>query len=336
MTEGHGDDMYRYGGKIKMNFSSNIYPGANLEGLKAWLSTRLDVIASYPEPRPYTLEAMIAEHHGIPRDCVMVTAGATEAIYLTAQAFANGPRALTDYCVNRPTFSEYDDACRMFGYTDTGTFWQSAGNVVRWICNPNNPTGEAIDTGRIAEMARQGGITVVDQSYEDYTLARLFTPREALDHPDIILLHSMTKTFAVPGLRLGYITARPEIIAAIRSCSRPWAVNALAIEAGIYLLRDHTTMILDLRAYLDESQWLRYELNGVDGISVRPTATNFMLAEMERHTAAELKEYLATRHAMLIRDCSNFTGLSPRHFRIAAGQHDCNSKLVGAIKEFMT
>lgn len=334
MIEGHGDDIHRYGGRITMNFSSNIYPCADLSGLKAWLSSRLDVVSAYPEPWPSALETMIAARCGIPAECVMVTAGATEAIYLIAQAFASGPRRLTAYAVRRPTFSEYEDACRMFGYAAVPPSGAGDGDVLRWICHPNNPTGEAVSLGYIAEMSRRGGITVVDQSYEDYTLAPVLTPEEALRLPGVILLHSMTKTYAVPGLRIGYVTAQPETVAAVRRCARPWSVNALAVEAGMYLLRAGQSAIPDLNSYLADAEELRRALDAVPGLSVRPTATNFMLAEMRRGTAAELKEHLAARHGMLIRDCSNFAGLSPRHFRVAARMPEENRRLVEAIKEY--
>lgn len=335
MIDGHGDDMHRYGGRITMNFSSNIYPCADLSGLKEHLAARLDVIGAYPEPWPSALERTIAEAHGIAADSVMVTAGATEAVYLIAQAFATGPRRLARYAVRRPAFSEYEDACRMFGYAPAVSPDADGDDVLRWICHPDNPTGTALPLGAIADAARRGGVTVVDQSYEDYTLAPVFTAVEALRQPGIILLHSMTKTYAVPGLRLGYVTAQPAVIAAIRRCARPWAVNALAIEAGMYLLRCGRPAIPDLRRYLADAAGLRRSLCGVPGISVRPTATNFMLAELARGTAAGLKEHLARRHGMLIRDCSNFAGLSPRHFRVAARTPEDNRRLVAAIGEYV-
>lgn len=340
MIEGHGDDLYRYGGKITKNFSSNIYCGASLDGLKAYLAGRLDVMGAYPEPEPYALEAVIAGRHGIGEDCVLVTSGATEAIYLVAQAFGRGGRGLSRYAVRRPTFSEYDDACRMFGYSEVpfGMDCKASsgdGDVLRWICNPNNPTGEALSTDYILGVTRRGGMTVVDQSYEDYTLAPMLSPRDAVDNPSLILLHSMTKTYAVPGLRLGYVTAAPETIAVLRGCLRPWAVNALAVEAGLYLFEQGTTAIPDLKRYITEAETFRLALDRLPGISVGHTSTGFMLAEMARGTAAELKEWLARNHGMLIRDCSNFRGLSRRHFRVASRSAEDNVRLVEAVSDYM-
>lgn len=335
MIEGHGDDTYRYGGRITMNFSSNIYPEADLSGLKAHLASRLDAICAYPEPRPFALGRQIAVRHGIPEECVAVTAGATEAIYLVAQAFRTGRPRLSRYAVKRPAFSEYDDACRMFGYGVAGDFEAVGDDVLRWICHPCNPTGEAFGLDYMTEVSRRGGITVVDQSYEDYTLAPVFSAEEALRHPGIILLHSMTKTYAVPGLRLGYVTAQPETIARLRGCMRPWTVNALAIEAGMYLTGRQGNAIPDLQGYLADARDLRNGLNGIGGISVRPTSTGFMLAEMACGAAAELKECLAVNHGMLVRDCANFRGLSPRHFRVAARRVEDNRRLVEAVRDYM-
>ena len=109
MIEGHGDDIYRYRDKIRSNFSSNIFSHADLSGLKAHLNKRLDVIGNYPEPEPYTLEQMLAERLGLSPRQIMVTNGATEAIYLIAQLF----RERTPE-VYSPTFSEYESAIQMF------------------------------------------------------------------------------------------------------------------------------------------------------------------------------------------------------------------------------
>lgn len=332
MIEGHGDDMYRYGGRIRLNFSSNIYYSANLDGLKAHLSDRLDVIGAYPEPEPYTLEGMLAERIGIPRECVMVTNGATEAIYLIARAY----RDMGRYAVRRPTFSEYEDACRMLGYAEADAAFDAPGDMLRWICNPNNPTGEVLGVDYVRRICGMGGVTVVDQSYEDYTVEPLPDVSEALRMPGAILLHSMTKTFAIPGLRLGYVTASADAIDRLRAFRHPWSVNALAIEAGTYLLRNCVTVIPDLRSYLADASALRSGLAAINGIDVRPTSTGFMLCRISGATAAELKDYLALEHGMLIRDCSNITGLDGRYFRVAARSREDNAMLVEAIEKFVS
>ena len=323
MIEGHGDDLYRYDG-IKMNFSSNIYAGTDLSALEAYLCTRMDVVRSYPEPSAASLEQMIAQEHGINPDEVLVTSGAVDAIYLIAQVY----REYGTCHIMQPTFREYEDACRVFWYHESNDA------AVCWLCSPNNPTGSISPIEEVLSLADRHRLLVVDQSYEDYTLAPLLKPADVVGRGDIILLHSMTKRYAVPGLRLGYITASASIISRLREQYRPWAINALSLEAGKWLVSHNAVAIADLSAYLAETQILRQMLNGIDGIEAQETQTNFFLCTIQQATAAELKEYLACEHGILIRDASNFTGLTPHHFRIATQSPAENEALVAAIRQF--
>ena len=90
----------------------------------------------------------------------------------------------------------------------------------------------------------------------------------------------------------------------------------------------------DLPSYLAETQRLRAMLNGIEDIEAQQTQTNFFLCTIRQATAAELKEYLAREHGILIRDASNFTGLTPHHFRIATQSPAENDDLVTAIKNY--
>lgn len=324
MIDGHGDDTYKYR-NIRLNFSSNIPSFADLSALEAHLRSRMSVIRSYPEPSARTLEAKIAHSIGKNTDEVLVTSGATEAIFLIAQTIPRlSPQGGKTFTVVHPTFSEYESACRMFGMKET-----EDGDVC-WLCHPNNPTGSIYSEDFIRDLATRHRWLVIDQSYEDYTLS----PLPAMgDLPNVITLHSMTKKYCIPGLRLGYVTAWADVISQVRHLCRPWAVNALAIEAGLWLM-EHQPRWIDTAAYLAETQRLRTALNAVPGIHAYETQTNFMLCTIEGHTAAELKEYLATRHGILIRDASNFRGLTPHHFRVAAQRPEDNDELVKAIVNY--
>ncbi len=308
-----------------MNFSSNIYAGTDLSALEAYLCTRLDVVRSYPEPSAASLEQMIAHECGISPDEVLVTSGAVDAIYLIAQAY----RYEGSCRIMQPTFREYEDACHVFGYQERED------GALCWLCNPNNPTGDVMATDEVLALAERHSLLIVDQSYEDYTMAPLLQPADVVGRDDIILLHSMTKRYAVPGLRLGYITASAKVISCLREQYRPWAINALSLEAGKWLVQRGETAIPDLSSYLADTQRLRAMLNEIDGIEAQQTQTNFFLCTIASATAAELKEYLAHDHGILIRDASNFTGLTPHHFRIATQSPAENDALVTAIRLFL-
>ena len=327
MITGHGDDIHGYEG-IRMNFSSNIYAHADITPLVEHLRSDMGKICNYPEPEALTLEAKIAEKEGVDAECVIVTNGATEAIYLAAEACRN--LGLSHHHIIQPTFAEYEDACRNAGLLIQADADEDTDAV--WICNPNNPTGECIDTEGILMLAKEYGTLIIDQSYENITLCRMMTAREAVDAGNIIQIHSMTKTCAIPGLRLGYIVTSRRYAKAIRKCLRPWSVNALAISAGHYILDNDFKAIKDIEEYLAEAQRLRDELDAIEGVSVMPTDTNFMLCELSVGNAAKLKDWLAKNHGILIRDASNFRTLTPRHFRIAAQSKKENDTLINAIR----
>jgi threonine-phosphate decarboxylase len=163
----------------------------------------------------------------------------------------------------------------------------------------------------------------------------MLTPQDAASSLNILQLHSLTKTFAIPGLRIGYIIAPPQLIRQLRQYVRPWAVNVLAIEAGKWLIENSVQVLPDLNSYLTETERLRQRLNQIPGIKTDETQTSFMLAQVTPHTAAELKDYLAKNRHILIRDASNFRGLTPHHFRISTQSPQENDQLVSAIKDFI-
>jgi threonine-phosphate decarboxylase len=335
MLNGHGDDIYNYEG-IRMNFSSNIYAHADLSGLEAHLCRHIDLVRSYPEPSPRSLEKMIAQRCGVSPDEVLVTSGATDAIYLIAQAFRfvhavvpQQPLPSLTFKVFPPTFSEYEDACRVFGYQE------SDDAALCWLCNPNNPTGEVFPFSHIEELASKHALLVLDQSYEDYTLAPMLSAKTAVSMGNVLQIHSMTKQYAIPGLRLGYVVGASLLIRTLRTHFRPWSVNALAIEGAKYLLRLNPPLIPSLDTCLQETQRLRQALSCLAGIDCADTQTNFFLCTIHPQTAAELKDYLAREHRILIRDASNFRGLTPHHFRIATQSPEENDLLVDAINQFI-
>ncbi len=335
MTYGHGDDKYRYGDRIKMNFSSNIYQRADLTELKDYLATRLDAIGNYPEPEPKALEALIAEKLEISADMVMVTNGANEAIYLIAQLYRHWASVIP-----QPTYNEYADACRMFGHTISYDRNDELNILpedrIYWLCNPDNPTGNVLLKSLITHIIRKHPryLYVIDQSYADYTLQPMLEMKEMLDCYNVMILQSLSKKYCVPGLRLGYLTASPIIIDRLRDIRQPWTVNALAIEAGKWLVEHDPKVLPDLKEYLDEAQRLKQQLADIEGLMVMDTQTHYMLVNIDWATSLELKNWLIEHHGILIRDASNFHSLDDHCFRVAAQTPEENDALISAIKAY--
>lgn len=335
MIKGHGDDIYQYNQPIISNFSSNVFYGADLSGLNAHLCNRISSITNYPEPEPYTLERKLAETYYLSPESVCVTNGATEAIYLIAQTFRG-----TNSAILVPTFSEYADACRMHGHQITSIYnLDHIPENVRmvWICNPNNPTGIVWDKMQLTKLIQSHPQVcfIIDQAYEYFTLKELFSPKEIIQFDNVIQLHSMTKRFAIPGLRLGYITASVGLIQRLRTNRMPWSVNQLAIEAGLYLLEHDIPYHIDIQAYLAETNRLKEALESTGVIDVWATDTHYMLARLRFGKAKALKDFLANEHGFLIREASNFEGLNEEFFRIATQSPEENNRLVEYINEWI-
>ena len=340
MLNGHGDDIYKYK-DIRINFSSNVYNHFCHDGLYAHLASRMDCIRNYPQPTPSDLEKEIATLHNLSPENVIVTNGATEAIYLIAQAFAQASSLIL-----QPTFTEYEDACALYGHSLGDGCWVLGDSVqntshqhpttntqhLTWLCNPNNPTGQVIpkDILESAIASHPDIIFIIDESYAPFTKEPLIGCKNQF--PNVILLHSMTKEFAIPGLRIGYITGPTPLLSRIRKCRMPWAVNQLAIEAAHYLLAHKSDYLLDLDALMKERERMARELSAIDGITVYPSDTHILLCRIENTTAAQLKDFLANNYGILIRDASNFQGLDEHYFRIAVQTRDENDELVKALK----
>lgn len=335
MIEGHGDDIYRYGGKIRHNFSTNIMTGRDHSGLIRYMAQKLDSIGSYPEPWPFTLEGMLAWKLDCGSGNVVVTNGATDAVYRIAHILRGRKSA-----VSRPTFREYQDACELNGHEVV--FFETTGELPEdlaaiWICNPNNPTGAVWPKDEILRLSASYPATwvVVDQAYADYTDLPVLTPREAVVAGNIILLSSLTKRYSVPGLRIGYLTAPESICTEIRRHGIPWAVNAPAIEAALYLLRHDGDYPIDSGRLHSEALRLADGFGGM-GIACSATDCNFILCRLpEGREAARLKEYLVEEAGILIRDASNFEGLDGRCFRVAAQSLPENDLLLKNVEKWM-
>ena len=335
MIEGHGDDLYKYGKKIVSNFSSNVYNRIDHSGLYQRLNERLSTICSYPEPMPYSLESEIARRYSLTPRQVCVTNGATEAIYLIAQVFQGRISAVLG-----PTFSEYADACRVHRHKVKPFYSLDAlpeDAELVWICNPNNPTGEVRNKEDLKALvdSHPDKLFIFDQSYEYFTLKSLLGIKEAASFPNVILLHSMTKQYAIPGLRVGYFTASEGLTDDVRCRRMPWSVNSLAIEAAKYLLEEGDGISADIPQLLAERERLTNLLLATGMLEIWPTDTHYMLIKLRMGKAAALKDFLAVNHGILIRDASNFEGLDERFFRTATQTPEENDKLVKAISEWM-
>jgi threonine-phosphate decarboxylase len=335
MIYGHGDDLYRYN-NIKFNFSSNVQPGGMSAGLMAYLKEKIADCSSYPEPKANDLERLIESKNNLPKGSVLVTNGAVEAFYLVA-AWKRKHRSL----IFIPSFSEYEDACCLNNHTlefkSNAEFSKTDFNPydLVWICNPNNPDGKIYKPNELKNNIKRYTNTffIIDEAYIDFIKQDISLLNLVHECKNLMIIRSLTKRFSIPGLRLGYIMAAPDVISELEKGIIPWRINLLAQKAGLYCLSNEHSDNFNLNGMLEESERLQKEINKVKGFSVKPSDTTFFLVKSQSK-ASEMKNILAEKYGILIRDASNFKGLSENHFRISSQFPEQNNELIKALKEW--
>ena len=338
MLFGHGDDFYNSQNEVKINFSSNVWHGANLEKLQVHLNEQFNKLTRYPEPDAASLKRLLARRYEIKEENVVVTNGSITAFYLLAQAW-RGAKSM----IAVPSFSEYEDACRLheheisfFSTTDDLSELSLEGQDFCWICNPNNPDGKLLHRTEMLKLiaANRNTKFIVDQAYVAFTTEDMLKPSDVKNNPNLILIQSISKAYNIPGIRIGYLVASPEIVNEVNKYIIPWSINAIALEASKYILIHPAQFTLPIRKWQRETAELIYQLNKFDNLEVIPSSTTFFLVRLKKGTAAELKKFLWEKYGILIRDASNFRGLDETYFRLSTQTTAENQVLIDAIREW--
>ena len=337
MLTGHGNDRYAFKGKIKHDFSSNI-PWTNHSGeILSHLKEHLGAIQNYPDPLASELTEKLAGRHGLPKEQVLVTAGSAEAFYLLAHRFGGKKSA-----VAVPAFAEYEDAARAYGHSLAFTPFDLIEDAPKanllWLAYPNNPDGRLLPLPVLESLlARRPRRTVIIDNAYGELCPRAESLLPLLDrYPNLVLVRSLTKTFAIPGLRLGYILASERLISELQKLRIPWSVNALALEAGGFILDRYDALLPDEETLARESEALQKALAELPDLDVTPSPANYFLVRMRRGTASDLKSFLIESHGILIRDASNFRTLTPGHFRLSVQSPEANAALVEGLKDYFS
>ena len=334
MIYGHGDDLYNFGGNIVANFSSNVWPGGPDARVLEAMHHSIAQVKNYPEPNAAPIRQKLAERYGLLPVNFLITNGAAEAFYLIAQAFRQ-----TTATIFIPTFSEYEDAavandirCSYSAHADIHTDTK-INTTLAFLCNPNNPTGQKLTIDVLLQLINNQPETlfIVDEAYSDF----IRSPQSLLSYinklPNLVIVHSFTKTFAIPGVRTGFIAAPDEIIKKIAHYKVPWSVNTIALHTTKFILDHYDSLRPDVGLLLDECEWLKKEIAAIEGYEVIPSDTTYFLIKTRYGTASALKQYLVQEVGCLIRDASNFRGLDERYFRIATQSREKNIALLKGL-----
>lgn len=350
----HGGNIFSIARKLGVSpdaisdFSASINPFGISPAVRKALICALDSLVHYPDSSHTELKQALAECHNLSPANFTIANGSTELIY-NLPAILPGKKAL----IISPSFSEYVRAMDqhhwesqhfILSHTDNFSIdiellekTLASGIDLLYLCNPGNPTGTLYPLRVIEKIYRlcidAGTFLVLDEAFMDF--CEEASAKHVVAHSDnAIVLRSMTKFFGIPGLRLGYSISNSTLAERLDSLGGPWSVNSLALVAGVAALQDGEYNRRTIEFIQRERNSLVEGLEQFTQFKVYPSSANFLLIKMKKGmSAAKLKERLLLHHSILIRDCSNFTGLSDEFFRIAVRSNVDNLRLLESIGE---
>ena len=312
------------GSESVLDFSANLNP------FVPWIDWKPDIhaLSSYPDDAYHALKSAVARKFGCRADEVTVGNGSIEVIRTFFRAVLNaGDRVRT----GRHTFGEYDLSIRLAG----GEVVHDGGvqSRVRVICNPNNPTGELLSKSELLEIADDelhgGGMLFLDEAFNE--LAAGAESLIGCGRADVFVSRSFTKSFAVPGLRIGFGFGDAGLIERMEVIRPPWTLNTFAESFAFEALKHLDELEESRRLIAAEREWLYREFDAM-GIGYLPSSANFILLNLGRKglDSGEFTRRMLAE-GIFIRDCASF-GL-PRSVRVAVRTRGENERLAEALKK---
>ncbi|MBD3878997.1 MAG: threonine-phosphate decarboxylase [Quinella sp. 1Q5] len=331
----HGGQVYDAAGKTGswLDFSANINPLGLSEKVLRTLEENLRGVVNYPDPQAVELKRAISERYDVPERNLVLLNGAAEFFYLYLNT--TRPRRVI---IPVPSFSEYERAARAASCDVELVITKAEDNFaldvsrLRADCviigRPNNPTGNVITMEEILRLAKVSSV-IVDESFIDFLDAESV---RLLVSEKISVVQSLTKIFAIPGLRLGFAVVEENLARRLNLSKDVWNVNFLAQKAGVAALTDED-YLRRTRAWLAaEKNFFVERLSNLRGVEVFPPSVNFVLF---RHEQSEriLKEL--RREKILLRSCANFAGLDGSYLRSAIRSREENLKLFNELEKLV-
>jgi threonine-phosphate decarboxylase len=343
----HGGNIYKIAGEIGiaedkiLDFSASVNPLGMPASAKAEILKRLSFVHNYPDPDAGEFRRAVSLRFGLDPELVIAGNGSTELIYLI-------PRALRPQrvLVCEPSFSEFERASKLAaskvkhiglkegnGYRIIPQDVISAmkGVDMAFLSNPNNPTGHALERDEMMEIAEAASrlrcLLVLDEAFVD------FCPGNSIlgvtKNPYLIVLRSMTKFYALSGLRLGFGYFPKRLMRAMQRAKEPWSVNSIAQRAGIAALGNREFVKKTHKLIEEEKRYIERGLREI-GISYYPSNANFYLLRVK--SSAKVVDGLLKKK-IAVRDCANFRGLGNGHFRIAVRSRKENRMLLRGLED---
>ena len=328
------------------DFSASINPwGIPKTVLKA-IQEQIPRLTAYPNPEYTQLKSALAGHHCLSRDYILPGNGSSELLTWAARELAQQERT---YMIT-PAFGDYSRGLKAFNAKIVslkspllplgdlsslipGEQLQNSGLLLN---NPNNPTGKLWRREEIIPYLESFALVVIDEAFMDFlTLSQQQSLIDLVPNfPNLVILRSLTKFYSLPGLRIGYAIANPDLIQKWQGYRDPWSVNSLAAAAAIAALEDRDFQQHTWDWLVPARSQLMKSLSEISQLHALPSAVNFLLVNTAL-SVTKLQQQLLKKYRILIRDCLSFPELGDNYFRIAIRTPQENKELVKALKELI-
>ncbi|OPY50539.1 MAG: Aspartate aminotransferase [Methanosaeta sp. PtaU1.Bin112] len=332
-------------GEVPLDFSANINPLGH-PPLKELFLEELEHISHYPDSSYRGFRRAAAKFANVSEDCIVPGNGSSELIRLFAECcLEEGEKAL----VPTPSFGEYTNQSMLAG-----------GDVIRvligedglpiiseslleeakllFLCNPNNPTGKLLSAEQVTALADRCEASetflLVDEAFIELSEPEESVAALAPKRQSLLVMRSLTKSFGVPGLRLGFGVTNADLARIMNLARVPWSIGSLAAAAGEYLLGCDEHLMRSRRIIKTEALWLQGALREL-GLRPLPTSVNFILVDIApRGIDSDRLAERSMQEGVLVRDCQSF-GLGKSYIRVAVRSRSENERLIAALKRAM-
>jgi len=327
-----------------IDFSSNVNPLGCHPGVKRYLKKQLDLISEYPDPNSSDLRANLAWFTGVRKKQIVVGNGATEIIYNFCKTFLNKK---TPILIPIPTFSEYEVSAKLceckISFFKTMNLSKNLQKFIMkiprngciFICNPNNPTGVLIKKKEmlkiISAAKKKSSLVFIDETF----IELVPESNESLikyikNYENLFILRSLTKSFGLAGIRIGYGVSNSQIIDPLQKIKIPWNVSYMAQRAASAAICYHPFLEKTCKLIKKEKDFISSNLAKSKKFTCCDSSTNFILVKTKIKSRPLQKKL--QRKKILIRDCSTFRGLNQNYIRIAVKTRKENIKLLKALE----
>lgn len=332
-----------------LDFSASINPLGTPQSAIAAIIENTKKLQAYPDPNYPQLRSHLALHHQIDPQFILPGNGSAELLTWAGRELA---QQNFTYLIT-PAFSDYARALNTFNGGIISCPLNLAGGESRFastipipeslhfhsgllLNNPHNPTGKLWAKEQILPYLDKFDLVVIDEAFMDFLTP--FQEQSLIpiveQHPNLVVLRSLTKFYSMPGLRIGYAIAHPDRLQRWYKWRDPWSVNALAEAATIAAIQDREFQQQTWDWLKSARSQLYDRLQAIPGLHPLKGAANYLLVKTET-SATELQEKLLIQYQIVIRDCISFFELGDRYFRIAVRLPKENERLVAAISDIL-